>query len=123
MDDPIMEPLPKLEDHVRRPAFIPRGPFKRFKQTDQVFIRALRGELGEELKKINITTPPPHPMDRTVFSPTMVRAHLWKGCEPPVFKNRVPVTDRNKMSLWRSMRVWASTVGWAGLSQRSSDRV
>jgi reductive dehalogenase len=98
MDQNALHPLPKMEDHVKQPTFIPKGPFKRFKQTDQVFMRALRGELGEEMRKINITTPPPHPMDRTVFSPTMVRAHLWNGCEPEVFKYRVPVDDKKKMS-------------------------
>jgi reductive dehalogenase len=98
MEDNVMDPLPRLEDHVRRPTFTPVGPFKRFKQTDQVFLRALRGELGEELKKINITTPPPHPLDRTVFSPTMVRALLWKGAEANLFRYKVPVTDKGKMS-------------------------
>jgi reductive dehalogenase len=93
-----LAPLPRLEDHVRRPSFIPVNPGERFKQTDQVFLQAMRGELGEDLRKINITTPPPHPMDRTVFSPTMVRALLWKGCEAQVFKSQVPVSDKKKMT-------------------------
>jgi len=94
----IMDPLPKIEDYVRRPSFTPISPKIRFKQTDQVFLRALRGELGEEVAKVNITTPPPHPMDRTVFSPTMLRALLWEGCEAKIFNYKVPVSDKRKMS-------------------------
>jgi reductive dehalogenase len=94
----VMHPLPRIEDHVKRPGFKPINPTMRFKQTDQVFMRAMRGQLGEDMKKISITTPPPHPMDRTVFGPKMIRAFLWRGCEAPVFKYKVAVDDKTKMS-------------------------
>jgi ferredoxin len=99
MKQDFMESLPRVEDYVRRPTFKPVRQPTRFKQTDQVIMKAFRGELGADLKKISITTPPPHPKDRTVFSPTMIRALLWAGCEAPVFKYKVPVSDKKKMSL------------------------
>lgn len=94
----IMDPLPRLQDYVRCPTFTPVKPGEQFKQTDQVFVRAMRGELGEDMAKVNITTPPPHPLDRTVFGPNMVRALLWPGCEAKVHEYRVPVSDKEKMS-------------------------
>lgn len=93
-----MDPLPRLKDYVRRPTFTPVKPGERFKQTDQIFIRAMRGEFGEDVAKVNITTPPPHPLDRTVFGPYMVRALLWPGCEAEVHEYKVPVSDKKKMS-------------------------
>lgn len=94
MKQGFMDPLPRMEDYVRRPTFKSVGPPKQFKQADQVIMRAFRGELGPELQKIGISTPPPHPKDRTVFSPTMVRALLWPGCKAPVFKYKVPIKDK-----------------------------
>jgi len=35
-----MDPLPRIEDYVRRPGFRPVCPPTRFKQTDQVIPRA-----------------------------------------------------------------------------------
>ena len=87
-------PLPRLEDYVKRPTFTAVRPGERFKQTEQVFVRAMRGQLGEDIAKDGITTPPPHPLDRTVFGPNMVRALLWPGCEAKVHEYRVPVSDK-----------------------------
>jgi reductive dehalogenase len=94
----FMDPLPRIEDYVRRPGFKPVCPPTRFRQTDQVIPRAIRGELGAELQEKSLRAVPPHPKDRTVFGPTMVRALLWRGCEAPVFKYKVPVEDAKKMS-------------------------
>lgn len=94
----VMDPLPRIEDYVRRPPFKPLNPPTRFKQTDQIIPRAVRGEFGEDLRKKSITALPPHPKDRTVFGPNMVRAHLWNACEAPVFKYKVPVKDKKKMA-------------------------
>jgi len=94
----LVEPLPRIEDYVRRPPFrVVRAP-QRFKQTDQVIPRALRGELGEDLQGKSFMALPPHPMDRTVFGPHMVRALLHPGCNAPVFPYRVPVEDKKKMT-------------------------
>jgi reductive dehalogenase len=97
-NDNVMHPLPRIEDYVRRPGFKPVCPPTRFKQTDQVIPRAIRGELGKDLQEKSLRALPPHPKDRTVFGPTMVRALLWPGCEAPVFKYKVDVKDIKKMS-------------------------
>ena len=64
----------------------------------KVTLQAERGELGEELSKMSIFTPACHPLDRTVFGPTMIRARLWGAFEAEVFGYQVPVKDKKKMA-------------------------
>lgn len=99
MKENIMDPLPRIEDYLRRPSFTPVNLGERYNQTDFVFARGARGEFGENEKKIMPFTPPPHPMDRTVFSPNTILSLLREGCEANVFKWKVPVLDKKKMSL------------------------
>ena len=94
----LMEPLPRIEEFVKNPSFSIKATPKRIKQSNDIFVRAMRGELGSESQKIGITTPSVHPMDRTVFSPIMLRAFLWKACEADVFKWKINVSDKEKMS-------------------------
>jgi hypothetical protein len=47
-----MDPLPNIPDYVRRPSFIPQKIGERFKQTDLVFAKAMRGEFEGNLTKI-----------------------------------------------------------------------
>jgi reductive dehalogenase len=93
-----MKLLPKIEDFVRSPTFSVKDGVMRSKQTDQIFGRAARGEVDIETHGVGVTSPPPHPLDRAVFSPFMVRAHLWKICEPEVLPWRVNVPDKQEMS-------------------------
>ncbi|MFX1245745.1 MAG: reductive dehalogenase [Promethearchaeota archaeon] len=95
---PLTEPLPRIEDFVKHPTFSTPRPLTQFKQTDQITFRVARGEVEVDNKEINPTTPPPHPLDRTVFGPFMLRAHLWKVCEPKPLPWKVNVTDAKKMS-------------------------
>jgi len=94
----FLEPLPRIEDFVENPSFHVKTPVSRFKQTDQIFSRALRGEVDIDTKNVGVTSPPPHPLDRMVFSPFMLRAHLWSICEPKPLKWKAEVTDTAKMS-------------------------
>ncbi|HME45889.1 MAG TPA: reductive dehalogenase domain-containing protein [Syntrophorhabdales bacterium] len=94
----VTEALPRIEDFVKHPTFSTPGPITRFKQTDQVFMRVGRGEVEVDYDEIGVTSPPPHPLDRTVFSPSMLRAHLWKACEPKPLSWKASITDTKKMS-------------------------
>jgi len=91
--------LPRIEDFVQYPTFSIVDKIVPFKQTEQIFGRAARGEVDIDTKGIGLTSPPPHPLDRTVFSPFMIRAHLWELCEPKVFRWQANVYDKQNMSL------------------------
>lgn len=93
-----MEPLPRMKEFVKHPTFSIIAPPEQIKQSNGVFVGAMRGELGPELQRIGITTPSPNPLDRTVFSPTMIPALLWNACEADVFKWKTEVSDKKKMS-------------------------
>jgi reductive dehalogenase len=93
-----MKQLSRVEDFVKNPTFSIKDKVMRFKQTDQIFSRAVRGEVDVDTKGIGVTSPPPHPLDRTVFSPFMIRAQLWGICEPQPLKWQVSIRDKQKMS-------------------------
>jgi reductive dehalogenase len=93
-----VEPLPRIEDFVKRPTFSVKGPIGRSKSTDQIFVRAGHGEVDIDTRGVGPSSPPPHPLDRVMYAPCMLRAHLWKIREPKPLKWKVEVPDKAKMS-------------------------